>query len=55
MCEGLFSYCMTCRLVLESVNMPNHGSCLCISEATWLATSSALVLVCVSSRPDASM
>ncbi len=50
MCEGLCSSCcMACILVLESVKMPSHGSCLYISRATWMAASSALVIVCVSS------
>ena len=50
MCEGLCSSCcMACRLVLESVNMPSHGSCLWPFKATWVAASSALIIVCVSS------
>jgi len=43
------SFFMACRLFLESVNMPSHGSCLCMSKSTWMATSSALIMVCVSS------
>ena len=50
MCEGLYSsFCKACRLVLESVNMPSHGSCLWISKATWMTASLALIIVCVSS------
>ncbi len=49
-CEGLCSSCcMVCMLVLESVNMPNHGSCLYLSRATWMAASSAFMFVYVSS------
>ena len=47
-CEGLCnSCCMACRLVLESANMPSHGSYLWMYEATWMADSSALIIVCV--------
>ena len=54
--EGRYSsFCIACRLVWESVNIPSHGSCLYLSRATWMAPSSALIIVCVSSSPDASM
>ena len=46
---------MAWRLVCESVNIPSHGSCLYLSRATYMAPSSALIMVCVSSSPDASM
>ena len=49
-CEGLCSSCcMACILVLESRIMHNHGSCLCIYKATWIAAKSALIFVCASS------
>ena len=35
--------------------MPSHWSCLYVSRATYMAASSALMMVCVSSCPDASM
>ncbi len=50
MCEGLYSsFCMACRLVLEFVNMPSHGSYFWSFKATWMAANSALIIVCVSS------
>ncbi len=56
MLEGRWSsFWMAWRLVCESVKMPIHGSFLYMLSATWMATSSALVIVWVSSWPDASM
>ena len=46
---------MASRLVLEQVNMPSHVPCLFISKATWMATGLALISMCVSYWPDASM
>ena len=49
-CDGrCSSFCMAWRLVWESVNMPSHWSCLYVSRATYMAASSALMMVCVSS------
>jgi hypothetical protein len=46
---------MAWRLVCEYVKMPIHGSSLYMLSATWMATSSALMIVWVSSWPDVSM
>ena len=39
---------MAWRLVCESVKIPIHGSCLYVFSATWMAASSALLIVCLS-------
>ena len=46
---------MAWRLVCESEKMPTHGSSFYVFNATWRAASSALVIVWVSSWPDASI
>ncbi len=49
-CDGRCnSFCMAWRLVWESVNMHSHWSCLYLSRATYMAASSTLIMVCVSS------
>ena len=47
---------MAWRPICESVKMPTYGSSLFVLSATWtMAASFALMIVGVSSRPDASM
>jgi len=46
---------MAWRLVWESVKMPIHLSFLYLSSAIWMATNSAIMNVCVSYWPEASI